>query len=643
MNLSPFITDEDVIRTVKLLNENDVIGQVSKTGSGKTTIFIPKLYQKSGEKATIFSVQQTIPAVREVTRRVKQTLGDKIVGSAAESRVTYRNEFLTELRESAHSPAVGRFKYPIRKRDFYTDDSKIVYTTAKHLEKVMIDVVKYVNKFGANNTNVSFCDFLIIDEAHSGNLEIEIIMALWKFLYEHGAIVPKLILTSATLDMKLTQFPNAVCQNIITRTFEVKIEYHTQDYKPNSDVLYSDTVDVVLKNHKKLTEYLDNEKGDTWIIFCPGYNEVTKVISLLRTKGDDSLILIPAYSELSPEETDLIFSNPPEYTRRIIVATNFLESAVTVNGVTYIYDTLTEKITETSITGGIRLDLVNITKFSAKQRAGRTGRTCTGTVYRMCKENSYATFLDQKSSEIDRIPLFTTVIKLVDLELNAMQLFPKLNPKKFSNCIKLLTELNLLEIDVKNSDSEGTKFLVNEGGVFCAKFPFGVKNTVILYKWIKEGYPVFPCIVLVCLIDSFSQGYFFYPKKLSTQSNEEYKAIFEGHYEKHFRQYYHESDLGILLNLYLDFLSTHKTFNVPYKNIIVFSNSRNLNNRKFSDFLTNLRQSIKILENSGYVIEPSLFDVNNILNLVQPILLDIFETDICTRGRDRKNNIIYKR
>lgn len=619
MELSKFITDKDVDDTIKILSENSVIGQVSKTGSGKSTIFVPKLNQKTS--AIIYSVQQTVPAVNEISSRVKQILGDDNVGSAAESIVKYKNQFLKDLRTRAKD----NLKKKVIKKIADSNKTKVVFVTSKHMEKIFIDLVEYTKKFGTDGTDLSFCDILIIDEAHRGVAENEIVMALWKSLFNSGAILPRLILTSADLDMKLTQFPDAPCQYIKTKQYPVKILYHNKDYSVNSNELYEDTVDVIIKNSKEDNSYKRDENGSTWLVFCPGSNEVEKVASLLRAKGPGDLLIVPFYSEMDSVEMEKVFNKCLPFIRKIIISTNIAETALTIDNCSYVFDTMTEKMTNTSMSGGLRLDLVNISKASANQRMGRTGRTCPGKNYRMCTEFFFNSLEEQKSSEIDRNPIFNTIIKILNLELNPLSLFPNLNKDKVKNAIKLLNNLNMIE---KYKYEENTLYKVTEEGNFASKFSFSVKNSSVLFEWIKSGLPIFPGLVTICILDSYSQGYFYYPKKDNSETKDDYIARMEAYYEKHFSKFYHHSDLGILLNLFKSFIEEYKSYDVDYKKIVEFSVKNSLNNRKFSDFLINLKQSIKILENDGHKIKFGSFNVDKLLDKLQPFFLKTFSDDI---------------
>ena len=93
--------------------------------------------------------------------------------------------------------------------------------------------------------------------------------------------------------------------------------------------------------------------------------------------------------------------------------------------------------------------------------------------------------------------------------------------------IQTLTFLGMIE---KENEKVGK---VTDMGIFATRFPLSVKGSATLWKWIDADYPIFPGIVITCLIDCFdNQSYFFYPydkQPATTQA-----AANEQYFKKHF-------------------------------------------------------------------------------------------------------------
>ena len=93
-----------------------------------------------------------------------------------------------------------------------------------------------------------------------------------------------------------------------------------------------------------------------------------------ESEEDDGLRIFRAHGGMNTEDNKKIFEPQEPRTRKIIVSTNIAETSVTIENLSFIVDTICEKVAETSSTGGLKLELKHISKSSAKQRSGRTGR-----------------------------------------------------------------------------------------------------------------------------------------------------------------------------------------------------------------------------------------------------------------------------
>ena len=93
---------------------------------------------------------------------------------------------------------------------------------------------------------------------------------------------------------------------------------------------------------------------------------------------------MPVYSALPSELQTKIFEPAPEGKRKCIIATNIAEASLTIDGIYYVVDPGFAKIkTYNSKLGMDSLIVAPISQASAKQRAGRAGRTGPGHCYRL--------------------------------------------------------------------------------------------------------------------------------------------------------------------------------------------------------------------------------------------------------------------
>ena len=95
---------------------------------------------------------------------------------------------------------------------------------------------------------------------------------------------------------------------------------------------------------------------------------------------------------------------------------------MTVPGIVYVVDPGVVKLKRYDAATGIEtLDVEQISKVQATQRAGRAGRTQAGKCYRLyTKENFQLDFADATEPEIQRTSLVNVILYLKSLELDNM-------------------------------------------------------------------------------------------------------------------------------------------------------------------------------------------------------------------------------
>ncbi len=116
------------------------------------------------------------------------------------------------------------------------------------------------------------------------------------------------------------------------------------------------------------------------------------------------IALPPLHGSLPPSEQDRALA--PSSQRKLILATNVAESSITVEGVTAVIDGGLARFASYSHWSGLpTLQVGRVSKASAKQRAGRAGRTAPGRVLRLYSEEDYSRRPDHDVPEILRSDL----------------------------------------------------------------------------------------------------------------------------------------------------------------------------------------------------------------------------------------------
>ncbi|KAJ1374356.1 putative ATP-dependent RNA helicase rha-2 [Parelaphostrongylus tenuis] len=145
----------------------------------------------------------------------------------------------------------------------------------------------------------------------------------------------------------------------------------------------------------------------------------------LPPKDCQPLYCLPLYSLMSSEKQRRVFQPPPEGSRMCVIATNVAETSLTIGGIKYVVDSGYEKRRlYDPITGVSQFVVTRISKASADQRAGRSGRTAAGHAYRLYSSAVFQTFEEFSCPEILNKPPDQLVLHLKSMNIVKVVNFP---------------------------------------------------------------------------------------------------------------------------------------------------------------------------------------------------------------------------
>ncbi|KAF5204866.1 Atp-dependent rna helicase dhx8 [Thalictrum thalictroides] len=426
---------------VQAVHDNQVLVVIGETGSGKTTQVTQYLAEAGyTNKGKIGCTQPRRVAATSVAKRVAEEFGCRL------------------------GEEVG---YAIRFEACTGPETVIKYMTdGMLLMEILVD------------RNLSQYSVIMLDEAHERTVHTDVLFGLLKQLIKRRPDL-RLIVTSATLDAEKFSgyFFNCDIFTIPGRTFPVEILYTKQ---PESDYLDAALITV-------LQIHLTEPKGDI-LLFLTGQEEIDHACQSLyeRMKGlgknVPELIILPVYSALPSEMQSRIFELAPSGKRKVVVATNIAEASLTIDGIFYVIDPGFAKQNVYNHKQGLdSLVITPISQASAKQRAGRAGRTGSGKCYRLYTESAYHNEMSPTSiPEIQRINLGLTTLTMKAMGINDLLSFDFMDPPSQQALISALEQLYSLGA----LDDEG---LLTKLGRKMAEFPMDPPLSKMLLASVDLG------------------------------------------------------------------------------------------------------------------------------------------------------------
>ncbi|MBI3724435.1 ATP-dependent RNA helicase, partial [bacterium] len=244
---------------------------------------------------------------------------------------------------------------------------------------------------------------VVLDEFHERHLEGDLALALLAHARRKRGDLA-IVVMSATLDVgPVAAFLGAPVLSAPGAAFEVAIE-HESGSAPLPERVRSALERVV-------SERTPDPPGDV-LVFLPGASEIRAALGACSSLARErALSLLPLHGRLSSSEQDRALE--PSSQRKAIFSTNVAETSVTIEGVACVIDSGLARVAGCSSWSGLpTLEVEPISRASAKQRAGRAGRTRPGKCVRLYSKEDHDARPAFAAPEIARVDLAETVLAL---------------------------------------------------------------------------------------------------------------------------------------------------------------------------------------------------------------------------------------
>ncbi|KAF2157062.1 P-loop containing nucleoside triphosphate hydrolase protein [Myriangium duriaei CBS 260.36] len=403
------------------IEQNEVTVIVGQTGSGKTTQ-IPQFLEQAG-----WCSNQKIIAITQPRRVAATTVAARVA-----------EEMSCKLGQE-----VG---YSIRFEDVTSESTKIKFLTdGLLLREALVDPL------------LSRYSVIMVDEAHERSLSSDILLGVLKKIKRRRSDL-RIIISSATLQAE--DFLHFFSRNDSDGNSDIPVDGRQNGcilklegrmYPVDVHYLSSPAQNYIERAVQTMFEINAGEPDGDILVFLTGRDDIETCIEMIADRlpnipSDQSkLYPLPLYAGLSTEQQMYVFEETPENNRKVILATNIAEASVTIPSIVYVIDCGYVKLRVYNPATGIEsLAVVQTSKASATQRAGRAGRTRPGKCYRLYTEAAYNAMAATSIPEIQRSKLAPIILQLQCLGIDNIARFPFLTSPPSALVVRALELLHSL-------------------------------------------------------------------------------------------------------------------------------------------------------------------------------------------------------
>ena len=395
---------------------------------------------------------------------------------------------------------------------------------------------------------------IILDECHERSIESDLVMVSLKRLLVQGAIRCKLVLMSATFDhqryIDFFEDVNTTMHTVNIPIFGFNKGFHTQEFYLDTivdlmkkNVIQSDKIseyEVLMKSFRvdpvasecklppvlfdlmiDLIEYVQATRSPEFsvLIFLPTYRSLetahAKVGNHFRVMNDARTVLGDVRDSRRDIHVSILHSSvdvdkclaecdsADNRVSKIILSSNIGESSITIPNCACVIDFCKSlRLNWDPDTKMMSSKMMWCSKSQAKQRKGRTGRTCDGVLFRLVPFPTYESFQNYEIPSLVASSLRNSSLKLLAAENKTMK-----DPRSvFSSCMDSPNEavvedalIYLEQVGAAKKSVEKVRkrkhslglssaiYSVSTFGILLANLPLELEHSLLLVKGSRAG------------------------------------------------------------------------------------------------------------------------------------------------------------
>lgn len=392
----------DIIPAIQQqLHKHNTLIVHAPPGAGKSTVVPLTLFEETWLKGQkIIMLEPRRLAAKTIAMRMADLLGEEVG-----KRVGYRIRFETRV----------------------SDETLIEVVTEGILTRMI-----------HSDNALEGVGLVIFDEFHERSIHADVALALCRESQQVLRPELRILIMSATLNLpELTALLQAPAVESEGRQFPVDVRYVGDQDERLLPELTARTV----------MQAVEEEQGDV-LVFLPGQGEIRRCEEILR-KSLRGFAIHPLYGQLPPGKQFAAIMPNKEGKRKVVLATSIAETSLTIEGISIVVDTGFGRTSRFDPKTGLsRLETVLISKDSADQRAGRSGRLGPGVCYRMWTATTQHRMALHRTPEILEADLASLVLDMAQWGIVDVQQMTWLTPPPkgaLAQASGLLHELQALE------------------------------------------------------------------------------------------------------------------------------------------------------------------------------------------------------